>query len=273
MSSPQIDTHSALAGFRSDYARQRAAEGRALAPAELRLLPYLRHGPLARQWRVRARTYDAFLELVLLPMAAAMTRPLDVLDLGAGNGWLAQRLRVHGHHALALDVRTDDVDGLGAARGFAAGDAPPLQCVCASFDAIPLANQRFDLVVFNASIHYALDLALVLREAMRVVRAEGRLVILDSPWYRCEQDGAAMVAEKRRLAPTTFGERAPALLALPFIEFLTPARLRSASRELDLQWRRQRVRYPLWYEARPLLARLRKQREPSRFDLWVGRLP
>ena len=42
----------------------------------------------------------------------------------------------------------------------------------------------------------------------------------------------------------------------------------AASRGLGLAWRRHRVRYPLWYELRPLVARLRGRRAPSRFDLW-----
>jgi hypothetical protein len=57
-------------------------------------------------------------------------------------------------------------------------------------------------------------------------------------------------------------------MALPFIEYLTPARLEAASKQLGLVWTRHRVRYPLWYELRPLAARLRGHRTPSRFDLW-----
>ena len=38
-------------------------------------------------------------------------------------------------------------------------------------------------------------------------------------------------------------------------------------------WRRHRVLYPLWYELRPLVARLKRRRRPSRFDLWTARVP
>ena len=243
-----------------------------LSPAELHELPYLRRGPIARQWRVRARSYEALLNLVLRPMARSIGRVLDVLDVGAGNGWLCHRLALHGHRAVALDVREDAVDGLGAARGYLDRDGAAFARVCASFDALPHPDRAFDLVVFNASLHYALDLAQVLGEAARVARRGGRLVILDSPFYRRERDGAAMVAEKQRQAAARFGERADALLGLPFIEFLTRARLRTASHALGVRWRRHRVRYPLWYEARPLVARLARQRRPSRFDLWECRV-
>ncbi len=258
---------SALARFRDEYAAHRASEGRAHRDAELLALPYLTAGPLARQWGVRARTFDAFVRLVLVPTTRVLGRPPRVLDLGAGNGWLAWRAALAGCEAVALDVRDDDVDGLGAGRAYVERAAPSaLARVAASFEALPIADARFDLVFFNASLHFATDLAAALGVARRVARSGGRIVVLDSPFYSRDADGAAMVAEKRRGAPARFGERAAALMALPFVEYLTAARLATASP--GLAWRRRRVRYPLWYELRPLVARLRGRRRPSRFDLW-----
>jgi len=266
------DADRPAAKFRAEYAAHRAAEGRGHTPAELALLPYLTTGPLARQWRVRARTYDAFVRRVLEPLARARGRPLDLLDLGAGNGWLCSRAARAGHHPVALDIRSDEVDGLGAARWYLEAESGGKRFgrVAASFEALPLADAGFDVVVFNAALHYAPDLGRTLAEARRALRAGGRLVILDSPFYRRVVDGEAMVAEKHREAAARFGPRAEALLALPFIEYLTAGRLREASAGLGLEWRRHRVRYPLWYEIRPLVARLRRRRPPSRFDLWEG---
>jgi SAM-dependent methyltransferase len=209
---------------------------------------------------------------VLHPLAAERGRPLEALDLGAGSGWLGRRLALAGHRALALDLRDDAVDGLGAAAGLAP-DGGDFGRVVASFDALPLRERRFDLVVFNASLHYALDLRATLAEAARVARPGGRLVVLDSPFYAREEAGEAMVEEKRHQARLRFGERAEALLALPFVEFLTRGRLEEASAGLGLRWRRHRVLYPAAYELRPLLARLRRRRPPSRFDLWQSPVP
>lgn len=262
-------TPSAAARFRAEYGAHRAAEGRGHAGAELLALPYLRTGPLAKQWAVRARTFDAFVAHVLRPLSIEKRRPLAVLDLGAGNGWLSRRAALAGHAALALDVRDDSVDGLGAARGYLeSGEDAHFHRTAASFDALPLRARSFDVAVFNASLHYATDLPAVIAEAARVVRGGGCIAILDSPFYASDAAGAAMVAEKRAQAARRFGGRTDALLALPFIEYLTPARLADASAGLGLAWRRRRVRYPAWYEARPLLARIRRQRIPSRFDLW-----
>jgi SAM-dependent methyltransferase len=265
-------TANAEARFRAEYGAHRASEGRGHHGDELRALPYLATGPLARQWAVRARSFDAFVRHVIAPLAKQLDRPLSVLDLGAGNGWLCRRMADAGHHAVAVDVRDDAVDGLGAAGELLRGGRPFARAA-ASIAALPVAARSFDVAVFNASLHYALDLAAVLAEAARTVRPGGRLVILDSPFYRRDQDGQAMVAEKRAHAAERFGGRADALLSLSFIEYLTATRLSDASAGLGLRWTRRRVRYPLWYELRPLKARLRGGRIPSRFDLWVSAVP
>lgn len=260
----------ALDRFRRDYGAHRAAEGRGYSGEELLALPYVSHGRWAKQWAVRARTFDAFVARVVVPLRRTAGRPLRVLDLGAGNGWLSYRLAQGGDDCTAIDIRDDDVDGLGAAAALQR-DAP-FACVPASFDALPVADGAADLAVFNAALHYTTDLAATLHEAVRAVRSGGEIVILDLPFYTRAADGAAMVAEKHAEAESRFGAHADTLLALPFIEYLTADRLAAASAPLGLTWRRRRVRYPLWYEMRPLLARLRGRRRPSRFDLWTARV-
>jgi SAM-dependent methyltransferase len=262
-----------VARFGAAYAQHRAAEGRGHQGDELLSLPFLRSGPLARQWAVRARSYAAFRDRVLRPLAADRGGPLTILDLGAGNGWLSYRVALEGHRAVALDIRDDDVDGLGAASEYVARLPDRIERVIAPFEAIPLADASSDLAVFNASLHYAVDLSAVLAEARRVVRPGGRLAILDTPFYVREADGEAMVREKQATAAACFGDKAEALLALSFIEFLTRERLAAASAPLGLRWRRLRLLYPLWYELRPLRAALAGRRPPSRFDCWVSARP
>lgn len=256
--------------FREAYGAHRAAEGRALDAASLLALPYLATGPQARQWSVRARSYDAFVARVLRPLHVERGRALTLLDVGAGSAWLSARTAREGHASVAIDVRSDDVDGLGAGSPFVATSEGRLQRIAGSFDALPVADASADLVVFNASLHYAVDLPTTLAESCRVLGAGGRIAIVDSPFYPRDADGQAMVAEKRRTAQETFGAHANALMALPFIEYLTLPALEAASTALGVRWRRHRVHYPLWYEMRPLMARLRGARAPSRFDVWEG---
>lgn len=237
------------AAFRTAYAQQRAAEGRRQDYAGMLALPYLARGPLAKQWGVRARSFEALERFV------ARVRPRRVLDLGAGNGWLSYRLTRAGLACVAVDVRDDDVDGLGAATCYFEQPLGRFDRVGGSFDALPLASGSFDMAIFNAALHYAIDLDAVLAEARRVVRRGGHIVILDSPFYARERDGEAMVREKK-----ASGAYGATLLEPPFIEYLTSERLPG--------WRRHRVRYPLWYEIRPIVAWMWRKRRPSRFDLW-----
>lgn len=255
--------------FRREYARHRVSEGRAVSGDQLRSLPYLAEGALARQWAVRARSFEALVNCILNPMSSA--GPIDVLDLGAGNGWLCHRLAAYGHRAIAVDIRDDEIDGLGAAADLLLDAAAPFQRVNASFDILPFGRNCFDVVIFNASLHYATDLYRVLTEALRVTRTGGRVAVLDSPFYRCDEDGLHMVQEKVAEGHTRFGTSADVLLTQNFIEYLTAERLAAA--QPALCWTRHRVTYPLWYELRPLLAWLNRRRRPSRFDVWTARVP
>lgn len=264
----------ALERFRRAYGRHRAREGRGpMSLADLLALPFLEEGRFAAEWAIRSRSFLAFLERVVKPLERRRGGPLRVLDLGAGNGWLCFRLAERGHAPMALDLRIDTVDGLGAAGAYSEHVPRMFGRVSASFESLPLVDSAVDLAVFNASIHYATNLERVLTETVRAVAPGGRLAILDSPFYPNEDAGDAMVAEKRRSASTVFGDLADDLTTLPFVEYLTPARLAGASRAAGLRWRKERVRYPLAYELRPVRARLAGRRPPSRFDVWWTEVP
>lgn len=263
-------SESHLRRFRLAYGAHRAREGRALSVEALLQLPDLDDGPLAAQWRIRRCTFRCFVVRVLRPLvrARAPEPPLTVLDLGAGNGWLCYRVARWGVCPVAVDLRTDGIDGLAAAAAYAPHLPRLFPRVAAGFEALPLAAQSADLAVFNASLHYALDLGRVLAETVRVLTPEGRIAVLDSPFYETAEAGDAMVQEKHANRHRLFGDLAEDLTALPFIEYLTRSRLMEASKGLGLVWRRHRPRYPLAYRLRPWVARLRGHRPPSRFDVW-----
>ena len=264
----------ARARYISAYVALREKEGRgAGGPKELFDLPYLTAGPLAPQWKIRCRTFDRFVAVVLRPLERHAGRPLRVLDLGAGNGWLAGRMALRGHVAVALDFRCDGVDGLAAGAAYVKRLPRMFGRVAASFEELPFSLRAFDIALFNASLHYAENLSRALGEAARAVVSGGRVVILDSPFYRHAASGEEMVEEKRRATRHSFGDLAEDLLAMASIEYLTGERLHEAARPLGLAFRRHRVLYPLAYEWRGVRARFTGAREPSRFDLWEARVP
>jgi SAM-dependent methyltransferase len=254
------------------YARLRRTEGRgAGGEAELLALPYLTTGPLAGQWVIRARTFDAFRKRVVLPLAKERARPLAVLDLGAGNGWLCARLARDGHRCIALDLRLDDADGLAAGAAFRRHLPRMFGRVSATFEALPFSAGLFDLVTFDASLHLAEDLRKALAEAARATATGGSVAILDSPFYARSASGEAMAEEKRRDTARIFRDLAGDLLALTPVEYLTRDGLREAAAPSGLSFEKSRVLYTFAYETRGFRARLLGKRSPSRFDLWVAR--
>jgi SAM-dependent methyltransferase len=247
------------ARFLADYEYIRTAEGRGSASsAYYQALPY---ADLTRrnsdQWRIRARSFDYFASHIL-PRS-----PCDILDLGAGNCWLSYRLRERQHRPVAVDIFTDSRDGLGAAIHY------PVQFpkIEAEFDRLPFANAAFDFAIFASSIHYSTDYVRTLAEARRCLRPSGRVVILDSPVYRCREHGERMRTERHATFERQFGFRSD---ALPSIEFFDRQMLTDLSRELALSWKIYRPWYGWRWHLRPLKARIKRQRPPSSFWILVG---
>lgn len=257
----------ALAQFAREYRAVRRAEGWGSAdPAYYRALPY--HDLTRRYpaiWRIRARSFDVFLARVCEPLERALGRPLDVLDLGAGSGWLAARLAQRGHRLLAVDLLEDTLDGLGAVRRYAAS----VSCrpVVAHFDHLPLRAEQSDLVIFNASLHYSTDYVRTLRESLRVLRPGGTLVILDSPMYSDPSSGARMVREREARFEATYGF---ASNTLPSQHFLTRDHLDRLSAALGVTWQVYHPRLDWRSSFARAMGGVRARREPARFPVIVG---
>jgi len=251
-----------LEPFVRQFRAVREREGRRWsAPEYYRRLPSVAPGdPHAKDWQVRRETYHHLLGHVL----AAGPRPLHVLDLGAGSGWLSHRLTALGHRAVAVDAIDDEIDGLGAARHYAT-EFPSVQ---ADFDALPFAPGQFDLVVFNGSLHYAADTAATLEGAHRVLAPGGALVVMDSPMFRADDDGSAMVSAKMRRFTCDYGCRD---VVSQGVGYLTFARLAGIADKFALRPQFVPSRGPLGWRLRRGVARVRLRRAPAAFGLWVAR--
>ena len=245
--------------FEREYLTVRRAEGWGSDdPVYYRALPFVDHnGPFTEVWRIRAASFRILLSTI--PDA----RPLRILDLGAGNGWLSYRLARHSHAVAAIDVQVDERDGLGASKHYDA-QFTPMQ---AEFDHLPLASAQADLAIFNGSLHYSTDCAATLREVLRVLEPRGRIAILDSPMYPSASSGMQMVHEREVRFLRTYGFASD---SLPSEHFLTEQRLAELGNTLNIAWR---VREPFrgWRRAlQPWWARARGQRVPASFPVIIG---
>ncbi|MBI3160161.1 MAG: class I SAM-dependent methyltransferase [Chloroflexi bacterium] len=243
-----------------DYAAIRRQEGRgSSSPNYYRALPFRDLSrKRAGEWRIRAQGYQALVRHVLSPMEHAGV--LRVLDLGAGNGWLAARLAQRGHTVTAIDLQTNDWDGLGAFVHYAERFTP----VQAEFDRLPFAAGQFDLAIFNASFHYSEDYLATLSVVLKAVKGSGTVVILDTPVYNDASSGAAMVRERQTQFERAYGTPSN---ALDSENFLTFARLEELASAVDRAVQLFRPRHSLPWRLKPWLARIKRTREPAQFSV------
>jgi len=254
------------ARFISEYERIRAAEGRGSQSEGFYLaLPYKDlSGRNSQQWKIRSKSYDYLVTRVLKPWHDRGS----ILDLGAGNCWMSFRLSLLGYDPVAVDLLTNEHDGLGAAVHFNTRLPIPILRFQAEATYLPFQDEQFDVIIFNASFHYSEDYEATLREALRCLKPTGMVIISDTPWYSREESGRQMITERHTLFRQRFGTASDSVNSL---EYLTDERLRSLEKNLSIQWTVHSPWYGWKWAVRPWIAKLHSQREPSRFRIYVAR--
>ncbi len=261
---PESQAH--YARFIADYEAVRRLEGRGSTSAEYyRALPFKDlSGRRRADWRIRVRSFNVLVKNVLTRLQAPLGRSLKVIDLGAGNGWLSNRLSAQGDRVVAVDLLVNGEDGLGAWKFY----EHTFTAVQAEFNHLPVMDRFADAVIFNASFHYSENYAETLKEALRVLSPEGRIVILDSPVYRRGDSGEQMVREREEQFKEKYGFASDNLQSE---NYLTYTRLKGLGQELNLKWKFVTPFYGLRWMLRPIVAMLSRRREPAKFHLVVGR--
>ncbi len=261
---PESEAH--YARFVADYEAIRRAEGRGSSSAEYyRALPFKDlSGHHQADWQIRARSFDVLVKDVLTQIQLPLERSLKVIDLGAGNGWLSNRLSAQSDRVIAVDLLVNEQDGLGAWKFYEHGFTP----VQAEFDHLPIMDCFADAVIFNASFHYSENYVETLREALRVLSPQGRIVIIDSPVYRRADSGVQMVQEREEQFKKKYGFASDNLQSE---NYLTYARLHELARQLNLTWKFITPFYGLRWMLRPWIAKVTRRREPAKFHLLVGK--
>lgn len=252
---PERESH--YAGFIKDYETVRRLEGRGSSESSYyRALPFEDlSGRFSSDWKIRAASFG-LLEKMVLPHS-------QILDLGAGNGWLSNRLASHGCQLYAVDLLLNEEDGLGAWKNYD-NKINPVQ---AEFIRLPFENALVSLAIFNASFHYSENYEETLIEAQRVVYPDGKIVIMDSPVYHDADSGEKMVAERKANFLSQYGFASDALHSK---NYLTYDEMRQLGKKLGIRWQHVRPYYGVNWAIRPWLARLRGHREPAEFGLWIG---
>jgi SAM-dependent methyltransferase len=252
--------------FIREYEMVRAKEGRGSSSAAYyEALPFRDlTGRNVWQWKIRARTFRHIEKCILPEIEDTHPHGCDILDVGAGNCWLSYRLALRGHRPVAVDLLTNEADGLGSAQHYVRQLPRTFPRFQAEMDHLPFASGQFDVVLFNASFHYSIDYERTLSEALRCLRRPGNVIIADSPFYWRDESGRTMLEERQRGFQQRFGFRSDSIESR---EYLTPQVLDALADKLSLQWRVLKPWYGIGWALRPFKARLFRRREPAKFYL------
>lgn len=162
--------------FSDIYIKVRQKEKRILSDNEVALLPITTNeNPYKKEWKLRQKTTNNFIKYL-----NDKQQNLRILDIGCGNGWFANKMAQKDKHTVfGIDINETELKQ--AARIFKKNNL--FFCYADIFDKnIPFKN-TFDIITLNASIQYFEDLDKLLPKLKSFLKVNGKIHILDSPFY------------------------------------------------------------------------------------------
>ncbi len=136
-------------------------------------------GKFGRQY-VPGRSWKGLAETFLL-----MVPPLVIADLGAGEGTVSQLLARRAREVIAVD-NAEKMVAYGSALARKHG-LRNLHYRKGDLEALPIENQSVDVAFFSQSLHHAQQPERALAEAFRILRAGGRVIVLDLVRHHFEE--------------------------------------------------------------------------------------
>lgn len=118
-----------------------------------------------RSWRGLAAVL-----LQLLP-------PLEIADMGAGEGMLSLMLAQRAKRVIAVDNSTQMIEV--GRRQAELNCAQNVEFRLGDMEETPIEDASVDLVLYSQSLHHALHPEKAIQEAARILRPDGRIIILD----------------------------------------------------------------------------------------------
>lgn len=172
----ETDKHIVPSDFETLYIRLREQEGRIYSDEELVHLPEI---PAAHshyeEWRIRKDSSQK-----LITHLKKKNKPLEILEIGCGNGWLSRKLStIPGSKVIGADINFTEIQQ--AARVFQ--NVPNLHFMYAHIEPGVFKEKKFDSIVFAASIQYFSSLGDTIKKTLRLLRPGGEIHILDTHFY------------------------------------------------------------------------------------------
>ncbi len=169
--------------FEELYLNVRKKEGRIHSDEEVAMLPFVkRDHPHFKEWEVRKISFKK-----LRTHLQNKNKPLHILDIGCGNGWMSN---------LLSEINDSTVDGIDpndfeiqqAKRTFKENSRVRYFCD----DVLKtqhIGTESVDVIVMAASVQYFPDFKILIERLFSILKEDGEIHILDSHFYK-EEDMA-----------------------------------------------------------------------------------
>jgi SAM-dependent methyltransferase len=170
--------------FEKLYIQVRRKEQRVYTDDEVRNLPQIDPAhPHFQEWLLRKRSSDRLIKYLV-----KKNKPLQILEVGCGNGWLASQLAKNtSGQVVGIDINKAELSQ--AARVFK--DVSNLRFISGDIRFTQLGSDSFDIIIFAASIQYFSSLKEVIGSAFQYLRPGGEVHILDTILYKRNDVNAA----------------------------------------------------------------------------------
>lgn len=181
------------------YFDLRQKEGRIYSDADVATLPFIDGShPCYHEWSIRKHSLKALLSYIERKDIFS-----TILEVGCGNGWLSARIaKGAGAEVTGIDINTYEIEQ--AARVF--NHIPGLHFINTSLQDESLQDQKFDMILFAASIQYFPALKPVIQTAVEHLTLQGEVHIIDSPFYLPQEVAAARQRTREYFASLGFND-------------------------------------------------------------------
>lgn len=162
--------------FEQLYIGLRNDEQRIYSDEEVAWLPDVDENHVhKKEWKIRKASAEKLVQYL-----KHKKRPLKILEVGCGNGWLSYHLSQIGScEVTGLDINWFELQQ--AQRVFAA--IPNLRFIYGDINSSLLESEKFDVIVFAASIQYFPLFKEVINKMLGHLNKTGELHIVDSRFY------------------------------------------------------------------------------------------
>lgn len=177
--------------FEKIYIPLREKERRILSEEEIAKLPLIdATHPYFKEWKIRKKSSHKLVQYIRMNPQLS-----NILEVGCGNGWLTALLAtVARGEVYGIDVNKTELRQ--AQKIFSPGKKN-LNFLYGDIRSGILAEKKFDLIVFAASIQYFKSLKDIINTALQHLTLQGEIHILDSIFYPPQEIALAKIRSKK----------------------------------------------------------------------------